>query len=86
MVFYVYKVLFYFYSPEMVEGRPYGEKADVWALGCILYQMCVLDPPFFSFNMLTLVKSVSMPLLETFKRKIQNTALLYHNTFHYTSA
>lgn len=44
--------------PEMVEGRPYGEKADVWALGCILYQMCVLDPPFFSFNMLTLVKSI----------------------------
>ena len=47
------------FSPEMVEGHPYGEKADVWALGCILYQMCVLDPPFFNNNMLTLVKSVS---------------------------
>ena len=43
----------------MVEGHPYGEKADVWALGCILYQMCALDPPFFNSNMLTLVKSVS---------------------------
>lgn len=49
-----------YFSPEMVEGKPYGEKADVWALGCILYQMCVLDPPFFSNNMLTLAKSVSI--------------------------
>ncbi|KAL4222854.1 Serine/threonine-protein kinase Nek10 [Mactra antiquata] len=44
--------------PEMVEGHPYGEKADIWALGCILYQMCVLDPPFFNTNMLTLVKNI----------------------------
>ena len=51
--------LYVYYSPEMVEGHPYGEKADIWALGCILYQMCVLDPPFYNTNMLTLVKSVS---------------------------
>ncbi|XP_052808823.1 serine/threonine-protein kinase Nek10-like isoform X2 [Mya arenaria] len=44
--------------PEMVEGAPYTEKADVWALGCIIYQMCVLDPPFFNTNMLTLVKNI----------------------------
>ena len=53
------KLVYFYSSPEMVEGHPYGEKADVWALGCILYQMCALDPPFFNSNMLTLVKSVS---------------------------
>ena len=55
-------MLYSYYSPEMVEGHPYGEKADVWALGCILYQMCALDPPFFNSNMLTLVKSVSFTM------------------------
>ena len=46
------------YSPEIVQNQPYGEKADVWALGCILYQMCVLKPPFYSDNMLSLVTKV----------------------------
>ncbi|KAG9345199.1 hypothetical protein JZ751_009744 [Albula glossodonta] len=27
--------------PEIVKSEPYGEKADVWAAGCILYQMIV---------------------------------------------
>ncbi|PVD29855.1 hypothetical protein C0Q70_09112 [Pomacea canaliculata] len=44
--------------PEIVQNQPYGEKADIWALGCILYQMATLEPPFFSNNMLTLVKKI----------------------------
>lgn len=26
----------YYFSPELVEGFPYNEKSDIWALGCIL--------------------------------------------------
>jgi serine/threonine protein kinase len=26
-------------SPEMVQGEPYDGKADIWALGCLLYEM-----------------------------------------------
>uniref|UniRef100_A0A8C3U3P7 Protein kinase domain-containing protein n=1 Tax=Catharus ustulatus TaxID=91951 RepID=A0A8C3U3P7_CATUS len=38
--------------PEAVKGELYGEKADVWAAGCILYKMATLNPAFYSTNML----------------------------------
>ncbi|KAJ7985422.1 hypothetical protein DPEC_G00351880 [Dallia pectoralis] len=44
--------------PEIVKCEPYGEKADVWAVGCILYQMATLQPPFYSSNMLSLVTKI----------------------------
>ncbi|XP_044063678.1 serine/threonine-protein kinase Nek10 isoform X2 [Siniperca chuatsi] len=44
--------------PEVVKNEPYGEKADVWALGCILYQMATLKPPFNSSNMLSLASKI----------------------------
>ncbi|XP_034466014.1 serine/threonine-protein kinase Nek10-like, partial [Hippoglossus hippoglossus] len=45
-------------SPEVVKNEPYGEKADIWALGCILYQMATLHPPFYSSNMLSLANKI----------------------------
>jgi len=35
-----------FMSPEMLEGRPYGFETDQWALGCVLYEIMALEPPF----------------------------------------
>ncbi|XP_061441951.1 serine/threonine-protein kinase Nek10 isoform X1 [Rhineura floridana] len=44
--------------PEVVKSEPYGEKADVWAAGCVLYQMATLSPPFYSTNMLSLATKI----------------------------
>ncbi|XP_036394617.1 serine/threonine-protein kinase Nek10 [Megalops cyprinoides] len=44
--------------PEIVKSEPYGEKADVWAAGCILHQMVTLHPPFYSSNMLSLATKI----------------------------
>ncbi|KAJ7322495.1 hypothetical protein JRQ81_018782 [Phrynocephalus forsythii] len=44
--------------PEVVKSEPYGEKADVWAAGCVLYQMVTLNPPFYSTNMLSLATKI----------------------------
>ena len=33
-------------SPELCEGRLYGTHTDVWALGCVLYNMCTLKQAF----------------------------------------
>ncbi|KAK5862104.1 hypothetical protein PBY51_017534 [Eleginops maclovinus] len=50
--------------PEVVKNEPYGEKADVWALGCILYQMATLQPPFYSTNMLSLASKIVEAIYE----------------------
>ncbi|XP_077347571.1 serine/threonine-protein kinase Nek10 isoform X4 [Lithobates pipiens] len=64
--------------PEVVKSEPYGEKADVWAAGCILYQMATLNPPFHSTNMLSLatkiVEAVYVPVPEgMYSEKVSNT-------------
>lgn len=33
-------------SPEMCDNKPYGKKSDIWALGCILYELCTLQKAF----------------------------------------
>ncbi|KAM7176726.1 serine/threonine-protein kinase Nek10 isoform 7-T7 [Macrochelys suwanniensis] len=50
--------------PEVVKSEPYGEKADVWAAGCILYQMATLKPPFYSTNMLSLATKIVEAMYE----------------------
>ena len=36
----------YYISPEIVENKPYSIKTDIWSLGCVLYELCALRPPF----------------------------------------
>ena len=33
-------------SPEICEGKMYAKKSDIWALGCILYEMTTLRKAF----------------------------------------
>ncbi|CAL8468644.1 g8184 [Coccomyxa elongata] len=41
----------YYMSPEILKGKGYGPKTDVWALGCILYEMCCLRKAFEAPNL-----------------------------------
>lgn len=40
----------YYLSPELCEEKPYNEKSDVWAYGCVVYEMCALKHPFDARN------------------------------------
>jgi len=35
-----------FMAPEVLDGRSYTYKVDVWGMGCISYEMMALTPPF----------------------------------------
>ena len=45
-------------SPELVKQKPYDYKIDVWAMGCILYQMCTGKAPFTGENLISLGYSI----------------------------
>jgi len=45
-------------SPELCEEKPYNEKSDVWALGCVLYEMCTFKHPFDANNQGALVLKI----------------------------
>ena len=45
-------------APEMIMGEPYGHKADVWSLGCVLYHAAALTPAFGGSNPLTVASQI----------------------------
>ncbi|KAM9385320.1 serine/threonine-protein kinase Nek1 [Pholidichthys leucotaenia] len=48
----------YYLSPEICEKKPYNNKSDIWALGCVLYEMCTLKHAFEAVNMKNLVLKI----------------------------
>nr|XP_048703633.1 serine/threonine-protein kinase Nek1 isoform X4 [Caretta caretta] len=48
----------YYLSPEICRNKPYNNKSDIWALGCVLYEMCTLKHAFEAGNMKNLVLKI----------------------------
>ena len=48
----------YYLSPELLSNLPYGPASDVWALGCILYEVATLEHPFDAKNFPALAQKI----------------------------
>eukprot|EP00052_Salpingoeca_macrocollata_P024680 m.221797 g.221797 ORF g.221797 m.221797 type:complete len:786 (+) comp22295_c0_seq1:153-2510(+) len=45
-------------SPELCQGARYGQKADMWALGCVLYEMCSLKHAYAGESLMGLLYKI----------------------------
>ena len=48
----------YYLSPEICEDKPYNHKSDVWALGCVLYELTTLNHAFDGQSLPALVLKI----------------------------
>lgn len=48
----------FYASPEIWQDKPYNQKSDMWSLGCVLYEMCTLKPPFVAGDLRSLSKKI----------------------------
>ena len=48
----------YYASPEVWQDKPYDNRSDIWSLGCVIYEMITLRPPFTASSMQELCSKV----------------------------
>lgn len=48
----------YYLSPEVCREKPYSWGSDIWAMGCVLYELCALRVPFDAPNLASLVEKI----------------------------
>jgi serine/threonine protein kinase len=47
-------------SPEICKAEQYGPHSDIWALGCIIYEMCAKQPPFNAKTHFELIQKIKL--------------------------
>jgi serine/threonine-protein kinase ULK/ATG1 len=45
-------------APEVLSGVDYDNKADIWSIGTVFYELLFGKPPFTAGNMIDLLKNI----------------------------
>ena len=62
----------FYIAPEICESRPYTWTADMWAIGCIVFEMCMLQKLFAGDNMLAVIRAISAANVPPLPEPYQN--------------
>ncbi|KAL7066797.1 protein kinase domain-containing protein [Cryptosporidium serpentis] len=69
----------YYLSPEICSSKPYSWSSDIWALGCVAYEMCSLRVPFDAPNLKMLVEKITngiiAPISNIYSSGLQNVIM-----------
>ena len=49
----------YYMAPEIIMGKPYSNKSDIWALGVVIYELCKLERLFHADNLPALIMRIA---------------------------
>lgn len=66
-------------SPELCEGKPYNQKSDIWALGCVLYELASLKRAFEAANLpaliLKIMRGTFAPISDHYSEELRSLIL-----------
>ncbi|KAK1758636.1 G2-specific protein kinase nim-1 [Echria macrotheca] len=69
----------FYMSPEICAAEKYTLKSDIWALGCIIYELCSWEPPFNAKTHYQLVQKIKLgkiaPLPPIYSRELHGVIL-----------
>ena len=65
----------YYASPEVWKDRPYDSSSDIWSIGCVIYELCTLYPPFKGKDMNGLYRNVIRGKYEPINNKYYSREL-----------
>lgn len=59
----------YYMSPEIWNNRPYDSSSDIWAVGCMFYELAALKPPFTGNSFPELKRAVTAGRFQPIPKK-----------------
>lgn len=66
----------FYMSPEICAAEKYTLRSDIWAVGCIMYELCQKEPPFNARTHIQLVQKIRegkfSPLPEFYSPELRN--------------
>jgi NIMA (never in mitosis gene a)-related kinase len=66
----------FYLSPEIVQGRNYNSKTDIWSFGCIAYELCTLKRAFHAKRldelMVAIAKGRYTPISEVYSTDLRD--------------
>ena len=62
----------YYASPEVWREEAYNSKADIWSLGCVVFELCNLKHPFKAHNLDLLFTKVQNRTIGDFNESYSN--------------